>query len=168
MALERKLAGDLTSRDLAVVSRPGASWPGGFSVRMIGSVIVVPIAEELAFRGYLTRWLISREVHDVPLGRFSWWSFLVSSACFRLASWPMVGGRDRGHGLRGARSMRRGRLSDAVLAHAVTNGLIAAVVLGTGAGPSGSESSAQQVPARPPASGMRPVVLLRPVIRSLT
>ena len=52
--------------------------------RAIGSIVAVPIAEELAFRGYLTRRLISEDFDSLPMGQFSWFSLLVSSIAFGL------------------------------------------------------------------------------------
>ena len=45
-------------------------------VRVLGSVITVPIAEELAFRGYLLRRLLSAHFDDLSTLRFTWLSFL--------------------------------------------------------------------------------------------
>jgi exosortase E/protease (VPEID-CTERM system) len=39
--------------------------------RVIGASVTVPIAEELAFRGYLCRRLIGSEFQEVPLGKFT-------------------------------------------------------------------------------------------------
>ena len=49
---------------------------------MLGSVITVPIAEELAFRGYLLRRLLSAHFDDLSTLRFTWLSFVVSSVLF--------------------------------------------------------------------------------------
>ena len=43
---------------------------------------MVPLTEELAFRGYLTRRLQAAGFRAVAIGRFSWLSWLVSSALF--------------------------------------------------------------------------------------
>ena len=68
--------------------------------RSVGSVIVVPVAEELAFRGYLTRRLIAADFLAVPEGRFRWPSFLLSSLLFGLLHQALAR-RDRGrHALR--------------------------------------------------------------------
>ena len=67
-------------RALTDLERSGARR--GYSFRIVGSVVAVPLAEELAFRGYLTRRLIAADFQDVPLGRLTWLSFLVSSALF--------------------------------------------------------------------------------------
>ena len=51
-------------------------------MRVLGFVVVAPLCEELAFRGYLTRRLQAADFNEVPLGRFSWLSFLGSSVLF--------------------------------------------------------------------------------------
>jgi exosortase E/protease (VPEID-CTERM system) len=113
------------------------SLPQGWSItwvifRVFGSVIMVPLAEELAFRGYLTRRLISSDFRAVSPGRMTWISFLVSSVLFGLMHDRWVAGTLAGMAYALA-YRRRGELADAVLAHGVTNGLIAAAVLATGA-----------------------------------
>ena len=50
--------------------------------RVIGSVVTVPLAEELAFRGYLTRRLCLSDFQSIPPGRMTWYSFLLSSFLF--------------------------------------------------------------------------------------
>ncbi len=52
--------------------------------RIAGYLITVPIAEELAFRGYLTRQLTASDFETVPLGQFSWPALLGSSIAFGL------------------------------------------------------------------------------------
>lgn len=100
-------------------------------LRVIGSVAIVPVVEELAFRGYLTRRLISVDFESVALGRFSWLSLLISSAAFGLLHGRWLAGMLVGV-IYALALYRRGKLSDAILAHAVTNALIAATVLVTG------------------------------------
>jgi exosortase E/protease (VPEID-CTERM system) len=99
--------------------------------RVIGSVVTVPLAEELAFRGYLMRRLIAADFQEVPLGRFSWWSFLASSLVFGLLHGRWLAGTLAGM-LYALALYRRRDLTDAVMAHAITNALIAAYVLATG------------------------------------
>ena len=50
--------------------------------RVPGSAVTVPIAEELAFRGYLLRRLISADFDRLSLIRFTWLSFFASSVLF--------------------------------------------------------------------------------------
>jgi exosortase E/protease (VPEID-CTERM system) len=109
-----------------------AGWAAVWVVfRIVGSVVAVPLAEELAFRGYLTRRLIAQDFQEVPPGRFSWFSFLVSSVLFGLLHGHWLAGTLAGVGYALA-LYRRKELSDAVLAHMTSNALIAAWVLGMG------------------------------------
>jgi exosortase E/protease (VPEID-CTERM system) len=115
---------------LAGMSAGGAAmW---LVFRVIGSVFAVPLAEELAFRGYLMRRLLSADFSEVPPTRFSWFALAVSSALFgalhpgRWLAGTMVGA------IFGLALYRRGNVLDAVLAHATTNALIAVYVLSTG------------------------------------
>jgi len=114
------------------LARLGAFWGTNWLVfRVVGSVLTVPLAEELAFRGYLTRRLIAAEFQEVPLDRFTWLSFLVSSALFGALHGRWLAGILAGM-LYAIALYRRGELADAVVAHATTNALIAAYVLATG------------------------------------
>jgi CAAX prenyl protease-like protein len=96
--------------------------------RVFGSVITVPLAEELAFRGYLIRKLISKDFENVPLGQFTWLSFLLTSLLFGLLHERWFAGTLAGMGYALA-LYRRGQLGDAVIAHMTTNALIAIFVL---------------------------------------
>ena len=90
------------------------------AARAIGSVIIVPVAEELAFRGYLTRRLIAADFQAVPEGRFTWPSFLLSSLLFGLLHQRWLAGTVAGMAYALA-YYRRGKLIDAIWAHAMTN-----------------------------------------------
>jgi CAAX prenyl protease-like protein len=52
--------------------------------RVFGAVIVVPIAEELFWRGYLMRSIIKPEFEEVPLATFQPLSFYVTTVAFAL------------------------------------------------------------------------------------
>jgi exosortase E/protease (VPEID-CTERM system) len=99
------------------------------ALRILGAVITVPIAEELAFRGFLLRRLISANFEAVSLQSFTWLSLLLSSVIFGL----MHGERWLAGAAAGVvyalAARHRGRLGDAVAAHATTNALLAAYVL---------------------------------------
>jgi exosortase E/protease (VPEID-CTERM system) len=101
---------------------------GWLLFRVVGSVVTVPIAEELAFRGYLFRRLISADFDQLSPVRFTWLSFLVSSALFGALHGRWLAGTVAGMCYALA-MVRRGRMADAVMAHATTNALIAAEVL---------------------------------------
>jgi CAAX prenyl protease-like protein len=111
---------------LAQLSRGGAWLWLGF--RIIGSSITVPLAEELAFRGYLTRKLVSPAFETVRLGHFTWLSFVVSSVAFGLLHGRWFAGTLAGMAYAMA-LYRRGQMGEAVYAHMTTNALIAAYVL---------------------------------------
>jgi exosortase E/protease (VPEID-CTERM system) len=99
--------------------------------RVVGSVVLVPVAEELAFRGYLMRRLVSSDTRQVPIGQFTWLSFVVSSLLFGVLHGRWLAGTVAG-GCYAYALYRRRELADPIVAHAVTNGLIALYVLTTG------------------------------------
>lgn len=134
MLLEPRPAGRAGPSALLIGLSRLPTWVAGLWVaaRVVGSVVAVPIAEELAFRGYALRRLISSDFASVSPGRFTWLSFLGSSALFGSLHGRWLAGTLAGM-LYAAAAYRRGRLSDAMLAHAVTNGLIAMTVLSDGA-----------------------------------
>ena len=74
---------------------------------------------------------ISIDFNSLPIGRFSWLAFVVSSAAFGLLHGRWLAGMLVGL-LYALAMYRRGKLGDAVVAHAVTNLLIAVTVLATG------------------------------------
>jgi CAAX prenyl protease-like protein len=110
-----------------------ATLPSGLAVvwvgcRVLGSVLIVPIAEELAFRGYVLRKLVAHDVASVRPGQCTWWACLLSSVLFGGLHGRWLAGTLAGMGY--ALALRqRGQLADAVTAHMTTNALIAAYVL---------------------------------------
>jgi CAAX prenyl protease-like protein len=128
-AIPQKEAGSAIATGLAGMS---GGWAALWLVfRVVGSVVTVPVAEELAFRGYLVRRLIASDFDNVPPQRFTWLSFLASSVLFGASHGRWVAGTVAG--LFYAWAMyRRGRIADAMVAHATTNALLAAYVLSTG------------------------------------
>ena len=99
------------------------------AARVSAAVVTVPIAEELAYRGYLLRRFKSADFESVRFGHAGGWALLLSSLVFGV-----------GHGtwwlpataaglLYGLLPMRTGRMGEAIAAHATTNGLIAVWVL---------------------------------------
>jgi CAAX prenyl protease-like protein len=101
-------------------------------IRVVGYVVTVPLVEELAFRGYLTRRVIQADFQKLPVGIFSWSSFFISSALFgALHGGLWLAGTIAGMSFALALYRRRS-FGDAVQAHATTNGLIALYVFATG------------------------------------
>lgn len=50
--------------------------------RVLGASVVVPIMEELFWRGFLLRWLVDGRFQKVAIGTFTWPSFLITSVLF--------------------------------------------------------------------------------------
>lgn len=96
--------------------------------RLVGSVVVVPIVEELAFRGYLLRRLQRRDFEAVPVGSLTAASVLGSSLAFGCLHDAWFAGLLAGTAYAYATTIR-GRLSDCIIAHAVTNLCIALHVI---------------------------------------
>jgi exosortase E/protease (VPEID-CTERM system) len=97
--------------------------------RMLAAVGTVPLAEELAYRGYLMRRLVSARFETVPFSAARWPALVVSALAFGLmhgALWlPGIAA-----GLAyGALAVRTGKLGESIAAHGTTNALLAAYVL---------------------------------------
>ena len=122
---------DGSALEAAVNGLPEGRRAAWLVFRVLGSVILVPLAEELAFRGYLLRRLVSPHFEGVPPGRFTWLSFLGSSLAFGLVHGRWLAGTLAGMAFAAA-VYRRGKLADAIVAHMVTNALIAFWVLAFG------------------------------------
>ncbi len=102
---------------------------GWIICRALAASVTVPIAEELAFRGFLLRRIVSEDFESVSLKRVSWIAIIVSSVAFGL----LHGNRWFAASLAGAVyagvQIRSGRIGNAILAHAITNALIAIAVV---------------------------------------
>jgi CAAX prenyl protease-like protein len=101
-------------------------------VRVAGSVLLVPVVEELFWRAWLMRWLISHQFYKVPLGTYSRQAFWVTALLFA-SEHGMYWDVGLAAGIAYNWWMVRTRsLADCILAHAVTNACLAAYVLCTG------------------------------------
>jgi CAAX prenyl protease-like protein len=109
--------------------QPGFAAASGWAlaawavVRLVGFVVITPLAEELAFRGYLLRRLIAADFDRVSFRRFTWTSFLISSVLFGAVHGQWIAGTIAGMAY-ALVSYATGRLWPAVLAHACTNALL--------------------------------------------
>jgi exosortase E/protease (VPEID-CTERM system) len=101
------------------------------AVRVLGSVLIIPLTEELVFRGYLLCRMAGEEVRlSGPLA-FSWIGFIVSSVIFGLLHQAWLAGILAGAAYAWLR-YRSTHLWAPIIAHAFTNALIAAYVLTSG------------------------------------
>ncbi|MFZ2642235.1 MAG: CAAX prenyl protease-related protein [Verrucomicrobiia bacterium] len=100
--------------------------------RIAGAVLVVPIMEELFWRGWMIRWLVKPDFRSVPLGTFTWESFGVTVLMFGIEHntlWHvgMITGV-----LYNWIYYRTRSLWACIIAHAVTNLLLACYILASG------------------------------------
>ncbi len=111
---------------------PAAEAWALFACRVAGIALVVPVMEELFWRGFLMRWLIREDFASVPLGTYQPFSFWVTTLFFASVhgtEWPqgvIVGV------IYGALFVRTKSLGSIMLAHGVTNLLLAFYCLATG------------------------------------
>jgi exosortase E/protease (VPEID-CTERM system) len=96
--------------------------------RVFGSVAVVPLAEEITFRGYLMRRITSINFDTISYRQASWLAVFVSSVLFGLMHGRWIAGTAAGICYAIA-ARRRNMLCDALVAHGVTNVMIAIYVL---------------------------------------
>jgi CAAX prenyl protease-like protein len=101
--------------------------------RVMGCVLLVPVVEELFWRGWLARWIIdSEDFRRPPLGAYTALSFWAGSLLFASEHGPywevgLIAGVAYNWWM-----CRTKSLADCILAHAVTNGCLSAYVLTTG------------------------------------
>ncbi len=122
-----------------IVGRPESSFPEAgranplaLALRTLRAAVLVPILEELFWRGWLPRWAIDTRFERVPLGTYTPAIFIVTALLFAsehgsywdvglaagvLYNWWML---------------RTRRLGDCILAHAVTNACLSGYVIGAG------------------------------------
>lgn len=101
------------------------------ATRLVGAVIIVPIMEELFWRSFLIRYIINPKFSEVPIGRFTWISFLLITVLFGLEHNLWLAGMMAGAAytllLYGTKS-----ITQCAVAHAVTNFALGIYVLQTG------------------------------------
>ena len=90
------------------------------AVRLIGSVIVVPIMEELFWRSFLLRYIINPDFKKVALGTFSWFSFTAVVVLFGVEHHRLIQGMIAGV-IYTSLVIRQKSLRGCILAHGVTN-----------------------------------------------
>jgi exosortase E/protease (VPEID-CTERM system) len=100
--------------------------------RILAAVTTVPLAEELAFRGYIARRILSPNVESVPLGSLSLVAVLASSLAFGILHGRMWLAGTLAGVVFALVARLRGRLGEAVAAHATANLLLALWVIARG------------------------------------
>ena len=104
---------------------------GWLGVRLLGPALVVPIMEELFWRSFLMRYLVKPDFRSVPLGSFTWFSFMGTAIFFGLEHHRIVVGVVAGL-LYGLLLIWQKNLKGVTLAHGVTNLGLGIYVVATG------------------------------------
>lgn len=103
------------------------------AIRSLRAALLVPIVEELFWRGWLPRWIVGHHhVESVPLGTFTRAAFWITAVLFAVehGSWwdvGLVAGVIYNWWMIRTRS-----LGDLILAHAVTNACLSGYVIWSG------------------------------------
>jgi CAAX prenyl protease-like protein len=114
------------SATLAESSRGDAAV---LTLRTLRAAVFVPIAEELFWRGWLMRWLISPEFKEVPLGAWSARAFWIVAVLFAAEHGPFWDVGLAAGVLYNWWMVRTKSLGDLILAHGVTNACLSAYVV---------------------------------------
>jgi uncharacterized protein len=99
--------------------------------RIVRAVVLVPVIEELFWRGWLMRWLIQPRFDRVPLGTYAHGAFWTTAVLFASEHGPywdvgLIAGI-----LYNWWMVRTKTLGDCILAHAVTNACLCGYVVAT-------------------------------------
>jgi uncharacterized protein len=109
----------------------GPARIGIIAFRLAGAVLVVPFMEEIFWRSFLIRYIISSDFEKVTIGRFTWSSFLITTVLFGLEHNLFLAGMMAGIAYN-LLLYRTKSLTHCIFAHAVTNLLLGVYVLATG------------------------------------
>jgi CAAX prenyl protease-like protein len=109
---------------------PAAQW-GFLAARLAGLVLLVPVVEELFWRGFLLRWLAAPNWEQRKLNDFNVQSFVIVTILFALAHPEWLAAAAYSSLLNGLLYWK-GDLWNCVVAHGVSNLALAAYILFTG------------------------------------
>ncbi|MEI6516583.1 MAG: CAAX prenyl protease-related protein [bacterium] len=101
-------------------------------IRLAGSALVIAVAEEFFWRGFLMRWMKAQPFLGVSPRHIGWGFLLAGSCLFGLEHSRWLAGILAGLAY-GLLYIRTGTLWTAIIAHIVTNYLLGLYVLATGA-----------------------------------
>ncbi|MDB6130849.1 MAG: amino terminal protease family protein [Verrucomicrobiales bacterium] len=100
-------------------------------VRLVGSSCVVPFLEEIFFRSFVYRYIISAEFQKIPFNQFSWKAFTATSLIFGFEHEEWLAGIISGFIFQ-ILVLKNGRLKEAIFAHGIANLALGCWVIGTG------------------------------------
>jgi uncharacterized protein len=98
-------------------------------IRILGTAVIVPLVEELFWRAWLMRWLINNDFLSVPLGKYvpsAFWTVAILFASEHGSYWEvgLAAGVIYNWWL-----VRTRNLADCILAHGITNAILAGYVI---------------------------------------
>ncbi len=99
-------------------------------MRLTGATIVVPVMEEIFWRSFLLRYLVSQNYSKVAIGTFTWSSFLISAFLFGLEHDLIYAGIIAGIAYNLLLYSTRSIVC-CIMSHALTNLLLGVYVLAT-------------------------------------
>ncbi|HLH41242.1 MAG TPA: CAAX prenyl protease-related protein [Bryobacteraceae bacterium] len=102
------------------------------ALRTVRAVIIVPVVEELFWRAWLMRWIISPHFQKIPLGAYAPLSFWTVAVLFASEHGPYWDVGLAAGILYNWWMMRTRSLGDLIFAHAVTNACLSAYVIAAG------------------------------------
>jgi CAAX protease family protein len=118
--------------DPEILGKNRAVYWSTISFRFLRLVVVVPLMEEIFWRGFLLRFVIDEHFERVPFGKFTWPSFAIVTLAFTFShsrpDWPsaFIAGA-----LYNVVAYRTRSLASCVLAHVATNLLLGCWVMQT-------------------------------------
>lgn len=116
----------------ALSSLPAPTRTAWIVCRILAATITVPVAEELAYRGFLLRRFVRTDFATVRYNEVGWRALAVSAVMFGVTHGQLwLPGIIAGLGY-GLIAIKTRKLGEAVAAHVTTNGLLAIYVLSSG------------------------------------
>jgi hypothetical protein len=122
--------GEATAGFRPVDAHGNVSW-SLVALRWVGTALLVPVMEELFWRSFLMRWFQAPQFEAVDPGRVGLRAVVLSTFVFMLAHTLWLAAICAGLAFAWL-YIRSGRLWSAVIAHAVTNGLLGVWVVFSG------------------------------------
>jgi len=97
--------------------------------RLVGTAVLVPIIEEVFWRGWLMRYLINIDFFKVPLGTYSRNAYWLTAIMFAVEHGPFWDVGLMAGLMYNSWMIRTRKLSDCIIAHSITNLALACFVL---------------------------------------
>jgi exosortase E/protease (VPEID-CTERM system) len=117
---------DMPAGLAAMSASSRALWIAG---RVATALVVVPFAEELAYRGYLLRRLVAADFESVPFAAVGWIPVLVTAIAYGILNGPLWAAGIAAGIVFALLLTRTRRMGEAVAAHVIANALLCAAVL---------------------------------------